>query len=197
MRSARNGKRRLSLPLLLILGLLAVSTVLAFLLEGMGGVTSGFEGAGRLIVSAVPLALLGIGFSGMLQALISPGTMSKWMSDEKGLAGIAIAMLAGVASPGGPHITYPLARTFLNGGAGLGPTTGFVSAKEEGSLNRLFVWDLPFLGAPFSFARLIVNLLLAVAAALLVPVVYRRLPRRRHEERVSQRASEPANKSGE
>lgn len=195
MQSPGSRKLRLSLPLLLILALLAVTTVLTFLFEGMRGVISGVEGAGKLIMSTVPLALLGIGFSGMLQALVSPRTMSKWMSDERGLTGIAVAMLAGVASPGGPHVTYPLARALRDGGAGLGPTIGFVSAKEEGSLNRFFVWDLPFLGAPFSFARLMVNLLLAVAAALLVPVVYRRLAHRRHEQRVSRRVPKPANKS--
>lgn len=178
MHSAKAKNRRLAPSLLLVLALLAITTGLTFVFEGIGGVLSGFNGAGRLIVSALPLALLGIGFAGMLQVLVAPSTVSKWMSEEKGLSGIGIAVLAGIASPGGPHLTYPLARTLLESGAGVGSTTAFVSTKEMGSLNRLFIWDLPFLGVPFTLARLIINLLMALAAALLVPVLYRLLPGR-------------------
>lgn len=169
-------KKRPSTSLLLVLSLLLITTVLAFVSDGTQGIVSGLEGGWRLLLTAVPLSLLGIGFAGMLQVLVPPSLVGKWMGDEAGIRGIVIGMLAGMASPGSPHVTFPLARALLDSGAGIGPTTGFVSAKEVATPNRFFVWDIPFLGAPFSFARLIVNLAMAIAAAIAVPIVYRLLP---------------------
>lgn len=190
----RPKKRWLSPSLLLVVSLLIITTTLAFVFEGTAGVVSGIEGGWHLLLSAVPLMLLGIGFAGMLQVLVPPSVVSKWMGDESGALGIVIGMVAGVSSPGSPHVTFPLARALINSGAGLGPVTGFVSSKDVGTFNRFFVWDIPFLGAPFSFARLIVNLVMAIIVAMLVPIVYRLLPARRRETAASGDAPETSRK---
>jgi hypothetical protein len=53
---------------------------------------------------------------------------------------------------------------------------GYVSARNLVTINRLVVWELPFLGWPFTLTRLIVSFWMPIAMVILLPIVYRLLP---------------------
>ena len=117
-----------------------------------------------------------MGLAGTLQVLAPPGVIGKYMGDDSGLLGLAIGMVAGLITPGGPYVMYPIGNALMASGAGLGPMAGYVSARNLVTINRLLVWELPFLGWPFTLTRLIVSFWMPIAMVILLPIVYRLLP---------------------
>ncbi len=99
------------------------------------------------------------------------------MGDDSGLVGLSIGMLAGVITPGGPYVMYPIGNALMASGAGIGPMAGYVSARNLVTVNRLVVWELPFLGWPFTLTRILVSFWMPIATVILVPIVYRLLPK--------------------
>ncbi len=157
--------------------LLLIVVVLALIFEGTDGLIQGIEGSGSLSLRALPFFLVGIGLAGMVQVLVPPSVVGKWMGDEAGLGGLAIGISAGALMPGGPYVAYPIAASLMASGAGIGPMAGFMSSRNVFAANRLLIWDIPFLGAPLAFARIIATLALPPISVVLVPVVYRMMPR--------------------
>jgi len=166
--------------------LLTTVTVLALRFEGVPGLGEGVQGAGQLSMQALPFFLIGIALAGMLQVLVPAAVVGRWMGEKSGLRGLAIGITAGGLMPGGPFIAYPIAASLMSSGAGLGPMAGFMASRNVIAANRLFVWDIPFLGAPLAFARLIATLVLPPLSGLLVPPLYRMMPKfmRRDTSRV-------------
>ena len=157
--------------------LLAIVVTLALHFEGVDGLMEGLEGSGSLSRRALPFFLVGIGLAGMVQVLAPPSVVAKWMGDEAGMAGLAVGMSAGALMPGGPYIAYPIAASLMSSGAGIGPMAGFMASRNVIAANRLFVWDIPFLGGPLAFARIISTLAMPPISVVLVPIVYRMMPR--------------------
>ena len=57
--------------------------------------------------------------------------------------------------PGGPYVVFLLAASLIKQGIGIGPLLAFVTAKVLLSPIRLFTREVPFLGWPFTLARLL------------------------------------------
>ena len=159
-----------------MLGILALITSIVILREGTDGVIEGVRGGISLMRRALPITLLGMGLAGILQVLAPPGVIGKYMGDDSGLLGLAIGMAAGLITPGGPYVMYPIGNALMTGGAGIGPMAGYVSARNLVTVNRLVVWELPFLGWPFTLTRILVSFWMPIAIVIFVPIVYRLLP---------------------
>jgi uncharacterized protein len=160
-----------------MLGILAVVMVIVFVRLGTDGLIEGLEGSVALTKRALPITLLGMGLAGMLQVLAPPGVIGKYMGDDSGLLGLGIGMMAGLITPGGPYVMYPIGNALMTSGAGIGPMAGYVSTRNLVTVNRLVVWELPFLGWPFTLTRLIVSFWMPLVTMMLVPVVYKLLPK--------------------
>jgi len=159
-----------------MIGILAFVISVVILREGTDGVIEGLKGSWALSRRALPITLLGMGLAGTLQVLAPPGVIGKYMGDGSGFLGLAIGMAAGLITPGGPYVMYPIGNALMASGAGLGPMAGYVSARNLVTINRLVVWELPFLGWPFTLTRLIVSFWMPIAMVILLPIVYRLLP---------------------
>jgi len=158
-------------------GILALVVAVVLVREGMDGVVEGLKGSWSLTRRALPITLLGMGLAGTLQVLARPGVIGKYMGEDSGLLGLAIGMAAGLITPGGPYVMYPIGNALMASGAGIGPMAGYVSTRNLVTVNRLVVWELPFLGWPFTVTRLIVSFWMPIATVILVPIVYRLLPK--------------------
>lgn len=176
MRQRRRDKPWWRQPTLLFaLGLLAPFVGFAGGLEGTSGLAEGLGNSVRLLWAAAPQMLVGFTLAGMITALVPPSAIGRWMGDEAGLKGVAIGLAAGALSPGGPYIVFPIAAALMNSGAGLAPMAGFLATRNLTTTNRLLVWDIPFLGAPFALARLVASLWLPLVSVVLVPPLLRLL----------------------
>ena len=91
---------------------------------------------------------------------------------ESGLRGLLIATAAGVVTPGGPASAYPFLAVLAGSGAERGTLVAYIVSWSMLGMQRILVWDVPFMGADFSLLRFAVSLPLPVVAGL----VARRLP---------------------
>ena len=103
------------------------------------------------------------------------------MGDEAGAKGLLIGAAAGMLSPGGPYVMYPIAAALMHGGAGIGSIAAFTAARNLFTANRFLVYEVPFLGIPFSIARTLATIWLIVVGTALVPLVFRLMPRSAQE----------------
>ena len=184
-------RRRIDPSLLTMLGLLALVVAIVAVREGTDGLVEGLEGTWRLLRRAAPVTLLGMTLAGTMQVLAPPGVVGRYMGENSGMLGLLIGMGAGMITPGGPYVMYPIGAALMTSGAGIGPMAGFVSTRNLVTFNRLFVWELPFLGLPFTLTRLAISFWMPIVSVIMVPIVYRLLPARIREQGPSNRQAEP------
>lgn len=144
----------------IILALVAV--VLAFLAWRQGGpelAQDGIHSAGKLLLQVFPLLIAAFLTAGLIQALVTEETVSRWLGSESGWRGIALACLGGALIPGGPYVYYPIAAALLNTGAGLGVLVAFITAKNLWSISRIPV-EIALLGPQITIIRYIVTFMI-------------------------------------
>lgn len=182
MRQSRERKAWWRDPsLITMVSLLFVVSAAAFALHGGGGLLDGVEGLADLIRRAGPALVLGFLLAGLLTVLFPPSTVGRWMGDDAGLKGILIGAAAGVLSPGGPYVMYPIAAALIHGGAGISSLAAFTAARNIFTANRLLVYEMPFLGVPLALSRTLATLWLILVSVVLVPLVFRLMPRSAQE----------------
>ncbi len=181
--------RRPDTSLIVMFVLVIGASVWAFAQEGTGGLQSGLEITLGTILNVGPEVLLGIGLAGMLQVAVPPGLVSRWMGEGSGLKGVAVGVAAGLVAPGGPYILFPIAASLMGTGAGIAPLSAFVAARNSANLNRLVVWDVPFLGIPFSLARIVCCIPMVAAQVIFTPVLFRMMGKGSREEAMRQRTA--------
>ena len=118
---------------------------------------------GPLLVR-LPVALLAASF---LAELIPQSLFGDWLGDAAGFQGILIASLIGGLLPGGPMVTFPLILVVARAGAGTPQLIALLTAWACIALHRVLSYELPTLGWPFVWRRLLVSSLLAPLAGLL------------------------------
>jgi len=91
----------------------------------------------------------------------------KWIGDKSGLTGILIASLAGALTPGGPIASFPVIAALYKLGADFGPLVAYLTAWELIAVQRMVVWEIPFMGIRFVLFRLLVSLALPVLAGMI------------------------------
>ena len=104
--------------------------------------------------------------AGFVEVLVPKDLITKWMGEKSGTKGIVIATVAGVVTPGGPMISFPLIAALYRLGADFGPLVGYLTSWELMGIHRIIVWEIPFMGIRFALLRFTVSLLLPIIAAL-------------------------------
>ena len=89
------------------------------------------------------------------------------MGEDAGLNGMAIATAAGAVTPGGPLTSFPIVTMLRDTGTGIGPLVAYVTAWTTMGLQRVFMWEVPLMGAEFAIIRFVASIPLAVVAGLL------------------------------
>ena len=172
IRGVRIGASLLIMTAILVL-LVALSLAQGGPSLAWDGVTSGFN----LLARITPQLLIGFALAGLVTVLLPSQALGRLVGAESGLSGLAIASLAGIATPGGPFLQFPLVAALSAAGAGPGPMAAYLTAWSLLGWNRLLVWELPLLGADFTFTRWAVSLPAAILIGLLVPQVLRLVQR--------------------
>ena len=163
--------------LITMVSLLAAASLVAFLQHGVDGLRQGGENSVSIVRQAAPALLLGFLLAGLITVLFPPRVVGRWMGDDAGTKGVLIGAAAGMLSPGGPYVMYPIAAALMHGGAGIASISAFSVARNIFTANRFFVFELPFLGVPLALAKTLATLWMIAVGTLLVPVVFRLMPR--------------------
>jgi len=94
--------------------------VLAYVQGGISLITVGLIGGGKMAIQVIPLLLVAFLVAGLIQVLVSKEMISKWLGKEAGFKGVILGGVAGALIPGGPYVYFPIAASFLMGGAEIG-----------------------------------------------------------------------------
>jgi len=125
-----------------------------------------------MLLQTAPRIALALAVAGFLWVTLPRDRVTSLIGTESGLRGLLIATLAGIVTPGGPSSAFPLLAVLGASGADRGAMIAYVSSWAILGLQRILVWDVPFMGAEFSLVRFLVCLPLPIIAGLIA----RRLP---------------------
>lgn len=145
---------------------------LCLVLRGPEAVRRSIMHDGQLLGDLMPRVIVALSIAALIWFLLPRHRISALVGQESGLAGLLIATAAGAVTPGGPSSAYALLAVLAVSGADRGAMVAYITSWATLGLQRVLVWDVPFMGAEFAFLRLLISLPLPVLAGL----VARRLP---------------------
>lgn len=160
--------------LVFILALCVASGIACWALKGSAGVASALDRTRDLAGLMLPVILPALMLAGLVQAGVARERITRWLGANSGLRGLALATLAGTATPGGPMAAFPLVLALAAGGADRGALVAYITAWALNGFSRILVWEIPVLGPEFAALRFLASLPLPLLAGL----VARRLPAR-------------------
>jgi uncharacterized membrane protein YraQ (UPF0718 family) len=154
--------------------LLFVVALVAFglaLRRGVPTAQRALRETGQSVVRVLPLLLLALPMAAFLAELIPPDIAAGWLGPDSGIAGIAIASLAGGFIPGGPFVSFPLVLSFSKAGAGTAQMVALITGWAILGFHRVIAWEWPVLGGRFVAIRLLASFALPVLAGLLAQLL--------------------------
>jgi uncharacterized protein len=146
--------------LLLMLGAMALARRDGTFLAGMERALEQFA---RLVPRMV-CALLAAGF---VAKLIPSELIAGWLGADAGLRAILIAAAAGLIVPAGPAIAFSIAVVFARSGASVPALVAFITSWSVFAAHRVFIYEIPLLGASFLRLRLASAAAMPLLAGLL------------------------------
>jgi hypothetical protein len=119
----------------------------------------------------VPRIALGVIGSGYIAAIIPQEIITGWLGPDSGWLGVATAVVAGAATPGGPVVGFSIGAVALKAGGGSPQVLAYVVAWALFAFQRLLLWEIPFMPARFVWFRAAVSIpfpFVAAAIAMLI-----------------------------
>lgn len=98
--------------------------------------------------------------SSMIVLILPKEQIQTLIGKESGLRGISIGTLLGALTPGGPFLTFPILVGFWKAGTGIGTIIAYLTSWSLLGVNRILIWELPFLGPKFVIVRVLVSILI-------------------------------------
>jgi len=147
------------------------TTVIFFIIAGLlfllnikhGRHKEGVKSGLRQMLVALPVILLALLLSGLLEVLIPEEFIKRWLAQEAGITGVFLGTFGGMMMAFGPYASYPIIATIYGSGAGLGTTISMLSGWTMLGLSRI-PFESGFLGVKFSLLRMVLHAVFCVAA---------------------------------
>jgi len=149
-----------------------VSGLICYAVAGGEAVANALANDIDVLLALLPRVIVAISVAGLLWVLLPRDKVSHFVGRDSGLRGLFIATMAGTITPGGPTSAYALLAMLGAAGADRGAMIAYIAAWATLGLQRMLVWDLPFMGGEFAVVRFLVCLPLPILAGLIA----RRLP---------------------
>ena len=127
-----------------------------------------------LLMQVTPRLLAAFVIAGMVQVLVPQEVVVSWMGTESGFKGILIGTALGGLTPGGPMTHFPILASFYQMGIGVGPLIAYLTAWLLFGLQRVVMWELPFLGTDIVVVRLASSFFIPVFAGWLSGILWSR-----------------------
>jgi len=119
----------------------------------------------------IPRIFIGVVGSGYLAEILPQDVVARWLGPDSGAIGVAIAVLGGALTPGGPVVGFSIGAAALKGGAGAPQVIAYVTAWALFAVQRLFMWEMPVMPVRLVWLRVAASAplpFLAAAGAMLL-----------------------------
>ena len=156
---------------LIIYGLAIAVTVVAYFRDpGLPAV--GLRAGGQLLLDVLPRLVAALVLTGMIQVMIAPELIQHWLGRGSTHRAIFAGFVAGILTPGGPLVSFPIMAVFYKGGASLSALVAYMTSWSLFGFQRVIAWELPFMGTRFLLARVLPTLVFPIVAGYLVRFIY-------------------------
>jgi len=145
---------------------LAAGSACWFLL-GSGALLASLRDDAGLVLFLIPKLGAAVLIARFIQILLPPDFFGRYLGEEKGLKGVAIATAGGVVTPGGPMTSFPLVAMLREAGTGVSSLVAYITAWTTMGLQRVLMWEVPLMGAEFAALRFVASMPLPLVAGLL------------------------------
>ena len=153
----------------------AVITLMVVHWQSPEAAGKGLGAAGALILEITPRMLAAFTIAGLIQAVVPQEVIVKWMGHGSGMRGILIGMTLGTVTPGGPMTHFPIVASLFKVGVGIGPLVSYLTAWSLFGLQRIIMWEIPFLGPRVVAIRVAVSFFFPLLAGWLCELVWEKL----------------------
>jgi uncharacterized membrane protein YraQ (UPF0718 family) len=126
----------------------------------------------QLLGNMLPRVAAALAVAGFVWVLLPRERFSQLVTRNRGLRGLIIGEIAGIITPGGPASAFPFLAVIGGAGADRGILVTYITSWALLGVQRILIWDLPFMGTEFATTRFLVCLPLPILAG----VIARRLP---------------------
>jgi len=131
--------------------------------RGDGTLTRALESSATQGIKFVPVLVVAFLLMGLVDALLPPEVVERWLSDSSGWRGIGIAWIAGALTPGGSIIGMPLVAGLAKAGVGAGVLVTYLTSLAVLSSIRIPL-EIGFYGWRLMLLRLLASLVLPLVA---------------------------------
>jgi uncharacterized membrane protein YraQ (UPF0718 family) len=119
------------------------------------------------LLGILPRVVAALTLAGFIWILMPRDKFSKLVGRYKGFSGLVLAEIAGIITPGGPSAAFPFLAIIGKAGADKGIMITYITSWALLGIQRVLVWDLPFMGAEITATRFLVSLPLPIIAGLI------------------------------
>jgi len=158
------------IPTVLML-ILAIILLFIGYYKGQGQHILGMKSALSLTIEILPLLIFAFIVAGMIQILLPPELLSRWIGAESGMRGILVGSVAGGFAPGGPFVSLPIAAGLLRSGASIGTMVAFITGWSLLAFSRLPM-EVGILGWKFTLVRLLSTFFFPPIAGIIAQAIY-------------------------
>ncbi len=137
----------------IIMGVFALVLFFISYQKGGGEHILGLKISGNLLIQILPLMIFAFVVAGMIQVLIPPEIVSRWIGAESGVRGILIGTAMGALTPSGPFVSMPIAAGLLRTGASIGTMVAFITGWSLLAVSRMPM-EIGIMGWKFALIRL-------------------------------------------
>jgi uncharacterized membrane protein YraQ (UPF0718 family) len=156
----------------LVVYALALALAVAAYLRDPSLPGAGLRAGGHLFLDVMPRLVGALIVTGMIQVLIAPEWIQHWLGRDSGHRGILAGFVAGILTPGGPLVSFPIMAVFYKSGASLSALVCYMTSWSLFGFQRILAWELPFMGPRFLLARVVPTLVFPILAGYLVRFIY-------------------------
>jgi uncharacterized membrane protein YraQ (UPF0718 family) len=153
----------------------AVVTLIVVYWKSPAAASEGLNATAALILEIIPRMIAAFALAGLIQAIVPQETIVSWMGHGSGMRGLFIGMTLGSVTPGGPMTHFPIVASLFKVGVGVGPLVAYLTAWSLFGLQRIIMWEIPFLGAKVVAVRVAVSFFFPFLAGWLCELVWRKI----------------------
>jgi len=153
----------------------ALIAVIAVYFKAPAAAEQGVGAGIALIIEIAPRMVAAFILAGLVQAIVPQETIVRWMGQDSGWRGLIIGMSLGGVTPGGPMTHFPVIASLYKIGVGVGPLVAYLSAWSLFGLQRIIMWEIPFLGAKLVAIRVAVSFFFPLVAGWLCEMIWNKL----------------------
>lgn len=146
-----------------------------FVLRGEAVFREALTQALGLMMLVAPVVAGAMLIGAYVKRLVPQHVIQHWLGRESGMRGLLVATCAGAITPGGPFAAFPLVVALYRSGAAFETGIAYLTAWSVLGVNRVLIWEIPFLGVEFTALRYLVSLPLPILAGLLARALTRRV----------------------